>query len=90
MAREKEPTDAIPEDIRAMSFEQALAELEEIVRRLEAGDVDLESSIDQYTRGTALKRHCQDKLRAAQEKIDKIIVGGDGKPVGTEPLDIED
>jgi len=59
----------IPEDIRALSFEAALAELEEIVTRLESGQVDLEQSIEIYTRGTRLKAHCEAKLKAAQARV---------------------
>jgi exodeoxyribonuclease VII small subunit len=68
------------EDVAALSFEQALKELEDIVRRLEAGDVDLENSIEIYGRGAALKRHCETKLKAAQERIEKISLGPDGEP----------
>jgi len=68
------------EDVAALSFEQALKELEDIVRRLEAGDVDLENSIEIYGRGVALKRHCETKLKAAQERIEKISLGPDGEP----------
>ena len=74
----KEAETAIPDDIRALSFEQALAELDEIVRTLEAGKVDLEKSIAIYARGTHLKRHCEDKLRTASERIEKIVDGPDG------------
>ena len=69
MATEKSDSDApIPADIAKLSFEEALAELEEIVQCLEAGDVSLEDSIEIYTRGALLKRHCEAKLRAAEEK----------------------
>lgn len=78
----------LPPEIVAMSFEQALEALEEIVRRLEAGEVNLEESIGIYTRGTQLKRHCEAKLRAAQERIEKITVDRDGQ-VRSEPADIE-
>jgi len=71
-------TDSVPADIGAMSFEQALAELDEIVRTLEAGRVDLERSIEIYTRGTQLKQHCEAKLRSAGERIEKIVEGPDG------------
>ena len=69
-----------PNDIAALSFEKALAELEEIVRKLESGSVDLEESIALYERGAALKAHCEAKLKTAQEKIEKIVVSADGKP----------
>lgn len=76
----------IPKDIAAMSFESALAELEEIVRDLETGDGDLDTSINGYTRGVFLKKHCEAKLKEAEARIDKIVVGADGAPT-TEPLD---
>lgn len=82
-------TEKIPDDIAAMNFEQALAELEEIVKRLESGDVSLEESIDIYSRGTYLKSHCEAKLRAAQEKIEKIVVGPEGSAVAAEPAEID-
>jgi len=75
----KAGTGGAAEDVGAMSFEVALKELEEIVRRLEAGDVDLENSIEIYGRGVALKRHCEAKLKAAQERIEKISLGPDGE-----------
>ena len=77
----------LPEDIDSMNFEQALAELERIVGQLESGDVSLEDSIDIYTRGTMLKRHCESKLRAAQEKVEKIVIGSSGEASGTEPAE---
>ncbi len=89
MADDAGGVEKIPGDIRKMSFEQALAELEQIVARLEGGDVDLEDSIATYTRGTLLKRHCEAKLQAAQEKIDKIVVGPDGQAAATEPAEID-
>ncbi len=67
-------------DIKNLSFEKALAELEEIVRKLETGEAELEQSIAFYERGAALKTHCEAKLKSAQEKIEKIVVGADGKP----------
>lgn len=77
----------IPADIVELNFEKALAELEEIVRRLEAGDVSLEESIEIYTRGALLKRHCEAKLRAAEEKIEKVVLGPDGG-MAVEPVDL--
>jgi exodeoxyribonuclease VII small subunit len=75
-------------DIAAMSFEEALAELEQIVAKLEKGQAALEDSIALYERGTALKAHCEGKLKAAQAKIEKIVVAQDGT-VKTAPLDVE-
>lgn len=67
-------------DLDGVSFEKALAELEAIVQKLESGSVDLEESIALYERGAALKAHCEAKLKAAQERIEKIVVSADGKP----------
>jgi exodeoxyribonuclease VII small subunit len=74
-------------DLATLSFEQALAELDQIVQRLEGGRVALEDSIDLYARGSALKRHCEAKLKSAQERIDRIVLGPDGG-VGTAPAEI--
>lgn len=79
---------AIPKDIEKLSFEEALAELEGIVGKLESGAAKLEESIDFYTRGTQLKAHCQNKLRDAQSKVEKLVVNASGD-LGTEPLDVE-
>ena len=68
----------IPSDIMELSFEEALAELEDIVEKLEGGDVSLEDSIEIYTRGSLLKYHCEAKLRAAEERIEKVIISPDG------------
>ena len=67
-----------PADIAAMSFEDALAELEQIVRRLEGGQVRLDDAIECYERGAQLKRHCEQKLSEAQQRVDRIVVGPDG------------
>lgn len=64
--------------IEKMSFEDALSELEKIVRGLEGGGADLEKSIDAYQRGVALKKHCETKLKDAQMKIEKITITEDG------------
>ncbi|MEQ8179495.1 MAG: exodeoxyribonuclease VII small subunit [Amphiplicatus sp.] len=69
-----------PNDIAALSFEKALAELEDIVRKLEEGQVALEDSIALYERGATLKAHCEAKLKSAQERIDKIVVDEGGAP----------
>ncbi|MEE2690955.1 MAG: exodeoxyribonuclease VII small subunit [Pseudomonadota bacterium] len=69
-----------PNDIAGLSFEKALAELEDIVRKLEEGQVALEDSIALYERGAALKAHCEAKLKSAQERIDKIVVDETGNP----------
>jgi exodeoxyribonuclease VII small subunit len=65
-------------DITALTFEQALAELEKIVAELESGKAELERSVDVYRRGALLKSHCEAKLRAAQLQVEKIILGPGG------------
>ena len=72
--------------VEKLGFEAALAELETIVRDLETGKVTLEESISAYERGMALKSHCESKLRDAQMKIEKIVVGANGS-VTTQPFD---
>jgi exodeoxyribonuclease VII small subunit len=78
-----------PPAIDKMSFEAALAELEGIVEKLEAGKVSLEESIAIYERGEKLKTHCDKLLKAAEARIEKITVGADGSASGTEPLDVD-
>ena len=73
--------------IDKMSFEVALAELEQIVQRLEGGKADLEASISIYERGRQLKAHCEALLALAEARIEKIVLKPDGAPGGTEPLD---
>lgn len=78
------------EDIDKMSFEEAMRELETIVQRLESGEIDLEESIEIYSRGNRLKQHCEAKLKAAQSKVEKIVgTGESGQPTETEPYDVE-
>ena len=77
------------EDIKAMTFEQALEALERIVDDLERGDVPLDQSIRIYERGEALKAHCDRLLKAAEDKVEKIRLSRDGRPAGLEPLDPE-
>lgn len=73
-------------DIAQMSFEDALRALEGVVRDLESGDVPLDKSIALYERGEALRKHCQARLDAAQERIEKIVTDSSGKAAGTEPF----
>ena len=80
------PDGSSTSDIDRMSFEDALEELKGIVERLERGEGKLDQAIDAYERGAALKRHCEQKLREAKEKIDKISLGSDGSPT-SEALD---
>jgi exodeoxyribonuclease VII small subunit len=79
----------INSDIKEMSFEQALDALEKIVDDLERGDVPLDQSIRIYERGEALKAHCDRLLKAAEDRVEKIRLSREGKPVGIEPLDGE-
>jgi exodeoxyribonuclease VII small subunit len=77
-------------DISAMSFEDALRALEEVVRKLESGEVPLDDSISLYECGEALRKHCQSRLDAAQARIERIVAGPDGAPAGTQPFDDPD
>ena len=70
-----------------LSFEDALAELEQIVKTLEQGTAPLDQSIELYQRGDRLKRHCEARLKAAQARIEQIAFGADGKPSGVTPFD---
>jgi exodeoxyribonuclease VII small subunit len=74
-------------EISALSFEDALRALEDVVRKLESGDVPLDDSITLYERGEALRKHCQARLDAAQARIERIVSGPDGTPTGTRPFD---
>jgi len=78
----------VPPDIAAMSFEDALAELEQIVRRLEGGQVKLDEAILSYERGAQLKQHCERKLSEAQQRVDRIVIGSDGT-VTAEPAKLD-
>ena len=73
-------------DIQSMTFEQALAELEQIVARLESGQAPLDDSIRLYERGAALKAHCETRLEAARLRVEKIVVGPGGA-TGAEPAE---
>ena len=77
----------LPTEIRALSFEAAMAQLEEIVNRLESGKVGLEESIDIYTRGTQLRSHCEAKLQAAKAQVERLVVGAGGEVTGSQPMD---
>jgi exodeoxyribonuclease VII small subunit len=74
-------------DPNKMTFELAIDELESIVKRLEEGKVPLEESVTIYERGEALKRRCEELLRQAEARVEKITLDASGKPTGTEPLD---
>jgi exodeoxyribonuclease VII small subunit len=77
-----------PPEIAKLSFEDALKELEDIVRRLETGNAKLDDALGAYERGALLKQHCESKLREAQARVDKIVIAPDGKPT-TEPLALD-
>lgn len=73
--------------VEEMSFEEAMAELEQVLGQLERGDVPLDASIKLYERGAALKKRCETKLKEAEEKVAAITLDADGEPTGTGPLD---
>lgn len=75
--------------VSEMSFEAAMAELEKVVGQLERGDVPLDDSIALYERGALLKKHCEGKLKDAEEKVAAITLDGEGNPTGTQPLDVD-
>lgn len=81
--------DNVQMDVKKLSFEQAIEELESIVKRLEDGKVPLEESVTIYERGEALKRRCEELLRQAEARVDKITTDASGRPTGTEPLDVQ-
>ena len=76
-----------PDDIAALGFEEAMKELEKIVRDLESGQVRLDDAVKAYERGAALKKHCESKLADARAKVEKIT--GSGKNIGLTPVDPE-
>lgn len=76
-------------DVKKLNFERALEELESIVKRLEDGKVALEESVTIYERGEALKRRCEELLRQAEARVDKITTDSNGQVTGTEPLDVQ-
>jgi exodeoxyribonuclease VII small subunit len=78
----------LPPDIVAMSFEEALAELEQIVKRLEEGKGKLDEAISSYERGAQLKQHCEAKLGEAQGRVDKIVRNADGT-LAAEPAKLD-
>lgn len=76
-------TDTPPSE---MTFEQAMKELEQVVGRLERGDVALDESITLYERGAMLKKRCEEKLKEAEEKVAAITLDAEGQPTGTTPV----
>lgn len=80
--------DKIPADIKKLSFEDALEELEDIVRTLEEGSGALDDAIKAYERGAWLKKHCEQKLQEARTRVEQIVIGADGE-TSAEPVDID-
>lgn len=76
-------------DVAKLTFERAIEELETIVKRLEDGKVPLEESVAIYERGESLKRRCEELLRQAEARVDKITTDASGQAAGTEPLDVQ-
>jgi exodeoxyribonuclease VII small subunit len=76
-------------DVSTLPFERAIEELESIVKRLEEGKVPLEESVAIYERGEILKARCEDLLRQAEARVEKITLDASGKPTGAEPLDVD-
>ncbi len=76
-------------DVSTMPFERAIEELESIVKRLEEGKVPLEESVAIYERGEILKARCEDLLRQAEARVEKITLDASGKPASSEPLDVD-
>ncbi len=76
-------------DVKRLPFERAMEELESIIKRLEGGQVPLEESVQIYERGEALKRRCEELLRQAEARVEKITLDASGKAAGTEPLDVD-
>lgn len=74
-------------DMSTLSFEEAMKQLEEVVRALESGNVELEKSIALYEQGAKLKAHCERKLKEAEEKVARITLGPDGQPDGATPVE---
>lgn len=87
MATKKE-TNEIPAEIAKLSFEQALEQLEDIVRQLEGGEGALEQALEAYERGAQLKRHCEAKLVQAQARVEKISLAADGTPKA-DPVEVD-
>lgn len=76
-------------DVAKMSFEDAMAALEKIVDQLDRGDVSLDQSIEIYERGATLQRHCEEKLKHAEMRVQKIVAGADGKAAGLDDSGID-
>ena len=81
--------DAPNDDVKKMPCERAIEELETIVKRLEEGKGPLEESVAIYERGEVLKKRCEELLRQAEARVEKITLDASGKPTGSEPLDVD-
>lgn len=81
--------DASNTDVKKLTFENAIQELESIVKRLEEGKVPLEESVAIYERGEVLKARCEELLKQAEARVEKITLDASGKPAGTAPLDVD-
>ncbi|WP_395017982.1 exodeoxyribonuclease VII small subunit [Dongia sp.] len=88
MAENQDAGGKIPAEIAALSFEDALAQLQKLVKELERGDNKLDDAISSYERGALLKQHCEAKLREAQMKVEQIVERANGM-IGTKPMDTE-
>ncbi len=84
-----EIADPVAQSLSGLSFEDALRELETVVRQLESGDVPLDKSIQLYERGEQLRSHCETRLADARARIEAIMLDASGKPTGTRPFDAE-
>jgi len=74
-------------EVKEVSFEEALKELESIVQKLESGQVKLEEAVTAYEKGVQMQKICEEKLKEAQMKVEKLILDKEGKPAGKEPFD---
>ena len=75
------------QDINNLTFEEAMEELETVVRQLETGKIKLDEAVAVYERGIKLKNFCEEKLKSAKSKIDKLVIGKDGTIIGKEDYD---
>lgn len=82
-------TDQNHEDVQTLTFERSMEELELIVKRLEDGRVPLEESVKIYERGESLKRRCEELLRQAELRVERLTVDANGRATGSEPLDVQ-
>lgn len=76
-------------DVKSLSFEDAMGQLEKIVDALDSGDVSLEKSIDIYEQGAALQKHCEDKLKQAEMRVQKIVTESSGNAIAAEDTSFE-